>query len=186
MATRSVSSVSDLSNLLMESPALTFLAAPAEPKLAELLTRWHSWPKAGGLPGRDQFEPADMPHLLPDIILVEYDRHGNPYRDYDILFRYIGSRIGEAFSMAQNTRNHMSDFGPQFADRWFPVFDRVRDTRMPVTVQGVPYLIDKTYLRFEVTFLPLTRGDATDPAHRATDTTEVSFMLFAAHFGPNV
>jgi hypothetical protein len=186
MADRSIFSVSHLVDLLMETPELTLSTAPVEPKLAELLMRWQSWPAAGGLPGRDQFEPADMPHLLPDLVLVEYDRHGNPYRDYNILFRYIGSRVGDDFSMSQSTRSHITDFGPDFANRWFPVFDRLRETRIPVTVQGVPYLIDKTYLRFEMLFLPLARGDAANPAHQSSVQAEVAFALFATHVGPNL
>lgn len=190
MAARSDSSsslsASSLNALLMESPELAFSESLAEPRLTELLARWQSWPKIDGIPGRDQFEPADIPHLLPDLVLAEYDRHGNPYRDYDTLFRYIGSRIGNDFSMTQSTRGHMSDFGADFADRWFPVFDRVRETRQPVMVQGVPYLIDKTYLRFEMVLLPLARGDATNRVDRPTGPAEVAFTLFAAHFSPNL
>lgn len=188
-------------NPLLESPSLSLSTAPTEPKLRELLTHWQNWPQTGGLPDRDQFEPADMPHLLPHLCLVEYDRHDNPFRDYDVLFRYIGTRIGEDFSMSNSTRSHMSDFGPTFAKRWFPVFDRLVETRRPVVVQGVPYLIDKTYLRFEILFLPLTRADrmqadaaptANGPtvnrtaASRTAVDAPVNFALFGAIFGPNL
>ncbi|HVJ42268.1 MAG TPA: PAS domain-containing protein [Dongiaceae bacterium] len=174
---------------LLESPSLTISPTPTEAKLRELLGHWQAWPKQDGLPGRDQFEPADVPHLLPHLCLIEYDRHDNPYRPYDVLFRYIGTRIGEDFSMSHVTRGHMSDFGAVFAHRWYPVFDRVVETRQPFAVQGVPYLIDKTYLRFELVFLPLMRGDATAPR----DTTDgsagpakVAFALFGGIFGPNL
>ena len=190
MAARSDSSsslsASSLNALLMESPELAFAESLTEPRLMELLARWQSWPKVDGIPGRDQFEPADMPHLLPDLVLGEFDRHDNPYRGYDTLFRYIGSRIGNDFSMSQSTRAHISDFGPDFANRWFPVFDRVRDSRQPVMIQGVPYLIDKTYLRFEMVLLPLARGDALSQAGRPSGPAEVDFTLFAAHFSPNL
>jgi hypothetical protein len=174
-----------LTDTSMESPELTFVADPTEPALIDLRRRWQAWPKSGGLPGREQFEPADMPHLLPRIALVEFDRHGNPYRDYDVLFRYIGSRLGDDFQMSQQTRQHMSNFGSLIAQRWFPVYDRLRETRAPVVIQGVPYLLDKTYLRFEVVYLPLARGDATDPG-RSTAQAEVAFALFGAHFSPNL
>jgi len=170
---------------LLESPSLMICPAPTEAKLQELLQHWQNWPKRNGLPGRDQFEPADMPHLLPHLCLLEFDRHANPYRDYDALFRYIGTRIGEDFSMSNSTRTHMSDFGSTFAQRWFPVFDRVIDTRRPQVVQGIPYLIDKTYLRFELLFLPLTRGDATVKDGNSDDTAQVDFALFGGIFGPN-
>lgn len=171
---------------LLESPSLTISATPTEGKLLELLAQWQAWPKQDGLPGRDQFEPADMPHLLPHLCLVEYDRHANPYRHYDVLFRYIGTRIGEDFNMSHSTRRHMSDFGASFAQRWYPVFDRVVTTRRPFAVHGVPYLIDKTYLRFELVFLPLIRGDATMQAERGAAPAAVSFALFGGIFGPNL
>lgn len=168
-------------------PDLTFVAEPTDRKLVDLLTRWQSWPKAHGLPGREQFDPTEMPHLLPHLALVEYDRHANPYRPYDALFRYIGSRIGDDFRMSQHTRQYMSDFDAQVAERWFPVYDRLRSTRAPFAVQGVPVLLDKTYLRFEVLYLPLSRGDATKPEQQqAAEPPEVAFALFAAHFSPNL
>ncbi|HEX9449427.1 MAG TPA: PAS domain-containing protein [Dongiaceae bacterium] len=185
-------------NPLLESPELNFAAKPSVPKLCELLTIWQGWPKLGGvagsdvagrdvegsgLPSREQFEPADMPHLLPDIGLAEIDRHSNLYRDYDVLFRYIGSRIGEDFKMSQRTRQHLSDFGLQYAHRWFPVFDRLLATGLPVALQGVPYLIEKDYLRFEMVFLPLA-GSKVSPTDEIGPST-ISFVLFAAHFRPN-
>ena len=173
-------------NPLLESPSLMICAAPTEAKLRELLQHWQSWPKRNDLPGRDQFEPADMPHLLPHLCLLEFDRQANPYRDYDALFRYIGTRIGEDFNMSNSTRTHMSDFGATFAQRWFPVYDRVIESRRPLAVQGVPYLIDKTYLRFELLFLPLTRGDATVKDSTCDETAQVEFTLLGAIFGPNL
>jgi hypothetical protein len=173
-------------NPLLESPSLTISATPDEAKLRELLQHWENWPKRDGLPGRDQFEPADMPHLLPHLCLMEFDRHANPYRDYDGFFRYIGTRIGEDFSMSSSTRTHMSDFGSAFSQRWFPVYDRVIESRRPLAVQGVPYLIDKTYLRFELLFLPLTRGDATAQDAASDKNAQVDFTLFGGIFGPNV
>jgi len=172
-------------NPLLESPSLMISSAPTEVKLLELLQHWQNWPKRNDLPGRDQFEPADMPHLLPHLCLLEFDRHANPYRDYDALFRYIGTRIGEDFNMSNSTRTHMSDFGSTFSQRWFPVYDRVIETRRPLVVQGIPYLIDKTYLRFELLFLPLTRGDAKVKDGNSDSTAQVDFTLFGGIFGPN-
>ena len=172
----------------METSDLNFIAQPTMPKLLELLTLWQGWPKLGqsgaaGLPSREQFEPADVPHILPDICLAEIDRHGNPYRDYDLLYRYIGSRVGENFQMLHLTRQHLSDFGQPFADRWFPVYDRLITSRLPVAVQGVPFQIDKTYLRFEMVLLPLAGSKISD--HDARGANTVAYALFATHFGPN-
>ncbi|HEX9449426.1 MAG TPA: hypothetical protein VF920_15670, partial [Dongiaceae bacterium] len=77
-------------------------------------------------------------------------------------------------------RRHLSDLGAPFAPRWFTVYDRLRHTAQPLTVSGVPYLMNKTYLRFEILFLPLTAG----PDERGT--AHVDFALYAAHFEPNL
>ena len=179
--------LSALSYASPDLPELTFVAEPGDRKLVDVLARWHAWPKANGLPGRAQFDPAEMPQLLPHLALVEYDAHANPHRPYDALFRYIGSRIGEDFRMSQHTRQYLSDFSAQIAERWFPVHDHLRHTRAPFAIQGVPVLLDKSYLRFEVVYLPLSRGDATSAAQQqATEPPEVAFALFAAHFSPNL
>jgi hypothetical protein len=165
----------------MIPPDLTVLAEPVDARLIALLRRWQAWPQVGGLPLRNCFDPTDMPHLLPQIILIEYDANPNPYRDYDALFRYIGTRIGEDFKQTRRTRDHMSNIGQAFAERWFPVHDHLRMTRQPLTIQGIPYLVDKVYQRFEILYLPLTRNDT--PA--TTETATVGYALIAAHQGPD-
>ena len=163
-----------------ESPILDLLTTPTVSFLGDLLAHWQAWSKAGGMPHRDRFDPVDFPRLLPDLSLIGIDRHANAYRDYDVLFRSIGTRLGQHFSMTGFTRRHLSDLGAPFAPRWFTVYDRLRHTAQPLTVSGVPYLMNKTYLRFEILLLPLTAG----PDERGT--AHVDFALYAAHFEPNL
>ena len=176
---------------MLAASGLTVMAEPFDAKLIDLLRRWQSWPQVGGLPGRDCFDPTDMPHLLPQIILLEYDTNPNPYRDYDGLHRYIGTRVGEDFNMARRTRTHMSSGGQAFAERWFPVHDQLRQTRQPLAVQGIPYLVDKVYLRFEILYLPLARSLVARPvaaqpaAAEQSEPAEVAYALMAAHQGPD-
>jgi hypothetical protein len=161
---------------LRELPILDIVDGPHVPFLETLLANWREWSRLHNPPRRQQFDAVEFPAYLPDLCLIEFDQHANPYRDYDAMYRTIGSRIGDHFGMANHTRGHLSDFGAIFAARWFTVYDRLRQTAQPLTLTGVPYLMNKTYLRFEMLLLPLV----------GTATTTIDFALFAAHFEPNL
>jgi hypothetical protein len=61
-----------------------------------------------------------------------------------------------------------------FPDRWFPSFDRLRQDARPLAVRGKPYLVDKTYFRFELLYLPLARNTP-------GDADAVAFNLVCMH-----
>ena len=162
---------------LSEDPSLTIVAEPAARELKGLLAAWRSWPKDGRLPRRALFDPVDFPRLLPWMLLYEFDQHPNRYRDYDMLFRYIGSALADTLQSRGLTGSYISDLPDPFPERWFPTFDRLRETAAPMAVRGKPYLVDKTYLKFEMLYLPLARNE---PA----DADEVGFNLLCMHQEP--
>ena len=159
---------------LSEDPNLTIAEMPAAPELQEMLTAWHTWPKAGRLPRRAAFDPVDFPRLLPWMLLFEIDGHENRYRDYDLLYRYVGSAFAETLQSEGLTGTYISALPDPFPDRWFPSFDRLRQDAKPLAVRGKPYLIDKTYFRFELLYLPLARNAPADPE-------AVAFNLICMH-----
>jgi hypothetical protein len=169
------------------SPDLTFVATPAAPALGELLQAWQSWPNQHGIPSRDSFDPFDIPSLLPWLSLIEIDRHPNHYRPFDAMYRSIGTSLGEFFQITQRTRQYLSDLGPHIAQRWFPVYDHLFATRHPFAVRGIPYLVGKDYLRFELLMLPLTRGRALPAATQepVPAAGDIAFAIFAIHVTPN-
>ena len=162
---------------LSEDPTLTIVAEPAARVLRELLEAWRSWPKEGRLPRRAAFDPVDFPRLLPWMLLYEFDRHPNRYRDYDMLFRYVGTALGDTLRSGGLTGTYLSALPDPFPERWFPSNDRLRETATPLVVRGKPYLVDKTYLQFEMLYLPLARNA---PA----DSGEVGFNLCCMHQEP--
>jgi hypothetical protein len=159
---------------LSEDPNLTIAEAPTAPALRELLSAWQSWPKAGRLPRRDAFDPVGFPRHLSWLLLFEHTDHANRYRDYDLLYRYVGSAFAETLQSEGLTGTYLSALPDPFPERWFPTFDRLRESAKPFAVHGKPYLVDKTYLRFELLYLPLARNE---PA----EADAVGYCLIGMH-----
>ncbi|HVO00789.1 MAG TPA: hypothetical protein VMT54_01240 [Candidatus Cybelea sp.] len=145
-----------------EDPDLVFADRPEAQELKLLLEAWSSWPRAGRLPARARFDPADFPKLLPWICLIEFDGHRNRYRAYDGLFRYLGSAHVEQFRAQGLTGTYVSAMPDPFPERWFRAYDRLIERAAPMSVRGKPYLVGKSYLRFEMLFLPLCRNAPED------------------------
>jgi hypothetical protein len=159
---------------LSEDPSLTIAEMPAAAELQQMLTAWHTWPKAGSLPRRNAFDPVDFPRLLSWMLLFEIDFHENRHRDYDMLYRYIGSAFAETLQSEGLTGTYLSALPDPFPARWFPTFDRLRQDAKPIAVRGKPYLVGKTFLQFELLYLPLARNGPADPS-------EVGFNLVCMH-----
>jgi len=159
---------------LSEDPNLSIAETPAAPELQEMLVAWHRWPKDGRLPRRNAFDPVDFPRLLPWMLLFEFEPHANRHRDYDMLFRYIGTSLADTLQSQGLTGTYISALPDPFPERWFPSFDRLRREAKPLTVRGKPYLIGKTYWQFELLYLPFARNA---PAN----ADEVAFNLICMH-----
>ena len=157
-----------------EDPNLTIADEPAATALREMLAAWRRWPKEGRLPRRSAFDPVDFPRLLPWMLLFEYEPRPNRYREYDMLLRYIGSSFGDTLQSQGLTGTYISALPDPFPERWFPSFDRLRQDAKPIAVRGKPYLVDKTYLQFELLYLPLARN-------APGDAGEVAFNLACMH-----
>jgi len=162
---------------LSEDPNLVLADRPQAARLLELLAAWSAWPKDGRLPRRSAFDPVEHPRLLPWLTLLERVGHPNPYRNYDLRYRYIGSSYAELFRAQNLTGTHISDMSAPFPQRWFPAFDRVVDGAAPVAVRGKPYLVGKAFMRFELLFLPLAQNA---PA----DGDSVGFVLVCGYSEP--
>jgi hypothetical protein len=160
-----------------EDPNLSIAAEPEAAELRALLAAWDGWPKSGPLPRRCAFDPVAFPRLLPWMLLFEFTPHANRHRDYDMLYRYVGTAFAETLDSEGLTGTFLSALPDPYPERWFPAFDRLRETAKPLAVRGKPYLVDKTYWKFELLYLPLARNE---PA----DAYEVGFNLICMHREP--
>lgn len=118
-----------VSQMLTRDPA----AMPTEsgtpcPEIDKLVAHWRRIHPAQGLPGRQHFDPADLPDLLPHIWLM--DVHRDPWR---FRIRLVGTAIVR-FAGRDTTGRWCDDAFPGFeqspaytdivtcADRGIPIF----------------------------------------------------------------
>ncbi len=71
------------------------------PKIRQLFDYWRSIHPAAGLPGRQHFDPEQVPRLLPGLRLLEVQ--DTPFR---LRYRLVGSKIDRMI-------------GHSFTGRWF-------------------------------------------------------------------
>ena len=123
----------------------------AHDKVRTLYDYWCSISPPGQVPGRQHFDPLDVPELLPNLWLIEV--HRDPLR---FLLRLVGSRIEEYA-------------GERLTGLWFaqrlsgPALQQVNlalqaviDSKEPSWRRGKPRIRwEKSYLEIERLYLPL-------------------------------
>ena len=128
----------------------------ARDSMRTLYDYWKSIAPPGLLPGRQHFEPLDVPALLPSIWLIEV--HRDPYR---FRYRLVGSRI-EDFAGERLT-------GLWFAERLSgPALQQVNlamqavvESREPDWRRGRPKIRwEKDHMVMERLYLPLAKNGA--------------------------
>jgi hypothetical protein len=116
------------------------------PILRQALAHWHKMRGARAMPARRDFDPAEVPALLPHVQLI--DRVAGRYR-----YRLVGTELVQVFGR---------DYTGQFPDEMFSdnrgpficqVFDRVREARQPmflrsryITAKNVEFAANRLYL----------------------------------------
>ena len=126
------------------------------PKVRALYEHWLSvHPGGGKLPGRADFDPMAVPHLLPHIMLLE--AQGRPPR---FRYRVIGTRMVDA--LGSDLTGQWLDQAHMHAGRKpeFPGYELVVGKREPQWRRGPPHFasyIDKC-TGMERVFLPLANN----------------------------
>jgi hypothetical protein len=104
------------------------------PRVARLYRYWLSIHPAAGLPGRQHFDPVDVPELLPGIWLLDVQH--TPFR---LRYRLVGTAIVEAVGREVTGRwldeahPHLHDM-PGFFDR----YRRAAEQKQPEWRRGKP------------------------------------------------
>lgn len=62
--------------------------ADCDPKIRRIFDHWKSIHPAAGLPGRQHFDPLDVPSLLPNILLIDV-----PTETSGFAFRLMGTAV---------------------------------------------------------------------------------------------
>jgi hypothetical protein len=121
---------------------------------------YHYWrsirPQAGGLPGRQHLDPADITDLLPYLWLLDVQRE--PLR---LRYRLVGTAIvrmvGRDFTGAWIDEAHPQVIGDdRFAGRWRYVIEQ----RLPTWRRGKPilFLLHRDFAEVENIYLPFARN----------------------------
>ena len=134
--------------------ASAIAGAVSDSRLRDLVRYWQSIHPRTHLPGRQHFDPLDIPKLLPLVTLTDVER--DPFR---VRYRVLGSEIARA---------QKRDFTGKYADEVFPdrknatIFEcrrKAMETCLPVHHFGqanVEHGYD--FVNFEGVYLPLA-GD---------------------------
>lgn len=124
-----------------------------DPKIRAVVEYWLSKHPESGLPGRQHIDPVDIPHLLPNVWLIDVVRDPLRFR-----FRLMGTLVVE-YAGEDNT-------GKWFDERWpesDPAFlHSVVETRQPTWARGRSnWRPEKDYFEIERVRLPLARDGET-------------------------
>ncbi len=154
-----------------EAVFATALAARCHPQIAEMIDYWRRIrPGPGRLPGRQHFDPVDVPKLLPFTGLVDILREP----DLRLKVRLAGSKIAETLGPGL-VGHYLDELVPNFAATLVAQdYFRVATDGIPVWYRGKQTSdIGKAFLPVERLFLPLATDGRTPDAI-------VGMMVFGA------
>lgn len=124
------------------------------PKIRAIVDYWRSiHPKSGGLPGRQHFDPTDVPNLLANIWLIDAVREPLRFR-----LRLIGTLVVD-YAGEDNTGRWLHERWPAFDDS---AYVQVVETRQPSWSRGPSRLRpEKEFYEIERVRLPLASDGET-------------------------
>lgn len=121
--------------------------------IRQIVAYWESIRPGNALPGRQHFDPLDVPKLLANIRLLDVE--GDPPR---FKIRLMGTRLREFFG-AEHTGRWLDELFPNLDGSTTHVeLLRTIGTRAPRWRRGTPALdIEKDFLDMERVYLPFAR-----------------------------
>ena len=126
-------------------------------KIREMVAYWQSIHPDEGLPGRQHFDPVDIPRLLRNLRLLDVE--GRPPR---FKTRLMGTVLLDFFG-AEHTGHYFDDLYPKFeqSKTYQNLFDVVATGR-PNWRRGNPGLVyEKDFVTVERVFLPFAEDGST-------------------------
>ncbi len=126
-------------------------------KIRDMAAYWQSIHPAEGLPGRQHFDPVDIPRLLPNLRLIDVE--GRPPR---FKTRLMGTVLLSFFG-EEHTGHYFDDLYPKFSlSKTYQDLLDVAVNRRPNWRRGAPGLIyEKDFVTVERVFLPLAEDGTT-------------------------
>jgi hypothetical protein len=116
--------------MMQEPSRIAFRAQLVITEQRQLFEYWLEQAASAAMPARRDIQPADIPHLLPNVSLIEI--HRDPWR---LRFRLAGTRVRDIYDREVTGLDLDDiDWGGQ-ADYWRTAHARVAETGRPA--QGV-------------------------------------------------
>lgn len=141
---------------MSQSDGLQQFGIPADcnPNIAAIVEYWRSIAPEGALPGRQHFDPIDIPRMLQDVWLI--DVHRDPL---DFSFRLVGTGVAAYFG-DDPTGARLEDVFDNFEDTLaYRDFCDVVTNGAPSWRRGQPMLAPASKIeRLERVYLPLARN----------------------------
>ena len=133
------------------------VAPDCHPKIRALTDYWLRIHPAAGLPGRQHFDPVDIPELLPSIFLIDVAPGA-----VDFTYRLCGSRLVEFFGADFTGKSFQSAFiRPKAAHAYRDLQESVR-LRQPRWRRGKSAFVpSREYAEIERVYLPLAADGET-------------------------
>lgn len=149
---------------------VTVLDVSADEALQQTLHYWRHLCGERPMPARKDLNPADIPRLLPKLMLADVDGQSSSSEAPQIRFRLVGTEVVGRFG-CELTGHSLSeiDYGPQ-ADEIADLFRRVVDCAEPQFARIIIHQSRDRVIRMEQLLLPLS-----------DDGTHVNMILAAVH-----
>jgi hypothetical protein len=135
------------------------LAEPQDTDLLQLYRLWHAKRGTRALPARSDFDPAEFPRLLPNIMLVDLLPPPDLYR-----VRLVGEVINEFYGRNVAGLLPREYLPPDALAVFAGLIRQLVETRTPLCRSGrVYWQRDKTHKRYESCLMPLgSDGETAD------------------------
>jgi len=133
------------------------IAPDCHPRIRALADYWQRIHPALGLPGRQHFDPVDLPDLLPNIFLVDVAPVAGEFT-----YRLVGSRVAEFFGKDLTGRSFLEAFvRPKSANAYIDLCDCVA-ARQPRWRRGkTAFVPSREFTEIERVYLPLASDGET-------------------------
>ncbi|WP_193183875.1 PAS domain-containing protein [Nisaea sediminum] len=132
------------------------IVPPIEDRIERLIAYWRSKKSAGGLPGRRDIDPTEIPDLLPHIGLIDVLEGGQAFR-YRLLGTHLNNIFGEDFTGKDVGEIKLGDYGAFLLD----LYRSVLTATSPVVSDSVFEFRDKNFLKVRRVLFPLAADGRT-------------------------
>jgi hypothetical protein len=130
------------------------VSAPSLEPTKALLAYWRSKCPPDGLPRREDIVPAEIPRLLPNLLIAEPVDGGE-----DWLYRLIGTAIVDRHGKDMTGMRVSESFPPDVAEAYIADYQHGAASREPWVVHGNFVLPGIEHIRFESIGLPILGRD---------------------------